>query len=257
MLVTSILILLAVITVAAFVMLRQREAFDNYGSPSEAGNLLLSKQPDVCPDLGLRTDCIVTEGCSWNEATGMCQRSHKEAEGFAVSMPACSTYTDCATCAAADNCGWCKTTSKCLTQDRFGTSGGKCTPESKFSTFPSTCSSDISFNVDSSTLLQGSNAAPAPSSAGPLTLTDTSGNLVMCQRLVHEPMPAVTDPALRKLHKETVAKCVELLASTGTPVTPTPTEVSDIQIRFKMNDMPAIGARIKSDIQRLIDSVGV
>jgi hypothetical protein len=258
LLVASILLLLLIISVAAFVMLRQAEAFSDYGAPGEAGDFLLSKIPDVCSDLGQRTDCLNTKGCGWNEATGMCQREHNK-EGFAVTMPACSTYTDCATCAAADDCGWCKTTGKCLEQDRFGTSAGQCNPEGNFSTFPSTCSPAMgpNFDISASELLGGS--ASSASSAPALALTDTPTNRAECQRLVNGPMPAATDPALRRLHNDTVAQCLALLSgsSASASASAPPLNPANIQVQFQVQDVPSIGARIRQDINRLMQTVGI
>lgn len=289
LLTTSLLILLLIISVAAFVMLRQKETFSDYGSPGEAGNLLLSKIPDVCSDLGQRTDCINTMGCGWNEATGMCQREHSEgfslqtrvsslsqltaSEGFTVTAPACSTYTDCATCAAADDCGWCKTTGKCLEQDRFGTSAGQCIPEGNFSTAPSTCSPVMNpnFDISASELLGGSasgsasasSPGPAPEPAIPITVSNTPKTRAECERLVNSPMPPVTDPALRRLHNETVAQCLTLLsgssqsasASASAPIPPP--NPANIQVQFQMEDVPSVGARIRQDIERLMRSIGI
>lgn len=156
-------VLIPFIVYVVILPLRRKSGFTGemnvFASPKSDG-MLLSKVPDVCSDLGNRTDCLTAKGCGWCEAAGMCMKSShanqcesgmvmqpKIVSGFAAGgavMPEsqmCDWYKDCKSCAGASGCGWCQTDKKCKLEDRWGASGGKCRPEGAFITSSDTCNS--------------------------------------------------------------------------------------------------------------------
>jgi hypothetical protein len=269
MLLLSVLILLLVIVFAAYVMKWRAEAFSDFGSPAGPTTLLLSKVPDVCSDLGTKTDCTMNSanGCMWSAATGMCMKA-PPTEGFQTVD--CSKITDCNTCAAEGGCGWCKVTGKCLTTDRFGFSAGRCNPESEFATFPSDCT-DVNFGPDAGTLLSGSSG----SSVGATELIDSSTNRAMCRNLLDRAQPNVTNPDLRRQVNDLRAQCTTLLnkvastasASTASasasapastaPASTAPASSAEIQVQFRYDEIPTFSERLRSDIQRLMQTIGI
>lgn len=272
-----------------FVILPQIKKVSGFESGGEGGGMLLSKVPDVCSDLGNRTDCLTAKGCGWCESAGMCMKaSHanqcesgmvmppKTISGFAggAVMPnPCELYKDCASCADTPSCGWCQTDKKCKLEDRWGASGGKCRPEGAFITASNTCDSipdtggpiivggrSMSAPV-SSELLDDAPAnrvdigsrAPAPVGAQPPAGEDL--------KVASSPEPARRNmPATGAINappsgtvaaaatKSAIAPTI-MASGSGPQVASCGTKVS-----FKLSELPAIEAKVKADILKVLQS---
>lgn len=261
MLLLTGLILLTVIFFAAYVF-QSCEGF-------ESGSMLLSKVPDLCSDLGTKTDCALGQGCVWSEATGMCMKANAE-EGFEAPITDCSKITDCDKCAGDDDCGWCKKTGKCYNEDRFGMSGGRCNPESQFITFPSQCGNGIDFGLDANELL-ASSASSSSSASGtpePVILMDTPNNRARCQSLLSRPLPNVTNPDLRRQMNDLRSQCTTLMnksdfdvsespINSAQPVRPPVNAKAELNVKFGYDEIPTFNERLRLDIQRLLQTLGI
>ncbi len=285
-----VFVLVPFIVYAIIVPLRKKSS-SGFQSGSENGdNMLLSKVPDVCSDLGNRTDCLTAKGCGWCEAAGMCMKaSHanqcesgmimppKTISGFAAGgavMPdPCLLYKDCATCADATGCGWCQTDKKCKMEDRWGASGGKCRPEGAFITASNTCNSvpdtggpiivggrSISAPVSSELLddkpanrVDLGSRAPAPIGTQPPAGQDLK--VASSPEPARRNMPAtgaINAPGagtVAAANTTSATKPATQAASASPQVAACGTKVS-----FKLSELPAIEAKIKDDILKVLQS---
>jgi hypothetical protein len=264
-----------------FVILPQLKKTSGFES---GGGMLLSKEPDVCSDLGNRTDCLTATGCGWCEAAGMCMKAHyanqceggmamppKLVSGFAMPEdPNCAQYKDCKACADAPSCGWCQTDKQCKNEDRWGASGNKCSPEEAFITSSDTCNSRpdnggpiiISSKPVSNELLGNgpANAVnlasrdPAPVGAKPPAGADL--------KVAASPEPARRNiPATAAINAPgagTVASASESTQGNGTVASASgssPQVAScGTKVSFKLSELPAIEAKIKDDILKVLQS---
>jgi hypothetical protein len=249
-------------------------------------HMLLSKEPDVCSDLGKRTDCLTAKGCGWCEAVGMCMKaSHanqcesgmvmppKTISGFSAVMPSYCDYKDCEKCAAAPGCGWCQTDKKCKQEDRLGSSGGYCRPEGAFITSPTTCDS---VPDTGGPIIVGGRSMGAPVSSE--LLDDAPANRVDLSSRAPAPVgtqpPAGEDlkvasspePARRNMPATGAinAPGAGTVAAAATksaiaPVIPAATASPQVdacgtKVSFKLSELPAIEAKIKADILKVLQS---
>lgn len=271
----------------------QLKKVSGFESGDGGDNMLLSKVPDVCSDLGNRTDCLTAKGCGWCEAVGMCMKSShanqcesgmvmppKTISGFATGgavMPdsqMCDWYKDCKSCAGASGCGWCQTDKKCKPEDRWGASGGKCRPEGAFITSSYTCDSkpdtggpiivngrNISAPVSSELLgdrpaneVNLSSRAPAATGAQPPAGDDL--------KVSASPEPAKRNmPATGAINAPgagTVASSRKMddVRFSNNDATTTNPQVSTCgtKVSFKLSELPAIEAKIKDDILKVLQS---
>jgi hypothetical protein len=259
------------------------------GSSGEEGGMLLSKVPDVCSDLGNRTDCLTAKGCGWCEAAGMCMKaSHanqcesgmvmptNQSSGFTggAVMPdsqKCNWYKDCASCAGASGCGWCQTDKTCKLEDRWGASGGKCKPEGAFITSSNTCNSVP--DTGGPIIIRGNNNKPVSSEL----LGDTPANAVNLGSRAPAPVgaqpPSGADikvaaspeaarrniPATGAINAPGSGTVAADATKSATPAATSASTAPQVaacgtKVSFKLSELPAIEAKIKDDILKVLQS---
>jgi hypothetical protein len=277
-------VLLPFIVYGIILPLRSKSGFVSGGNGGQ-GEMLLSKVPDVCSALGNRTDCLTAKGCGWCEAAGMCMKashanqcesgmvmSSKIVSGFAVDpTPKCDIYKDCASCSDTPSCGWCQTDKLCKPEDRWGASGGKCRPEGAFITSSNTCnsvpdtggpiiirgnntmpvSSELLGNTPANTVNLGSRA-PAATGAQPPSGADIQ--VAASPEAARRNIPATG--AINAPGSGTVAADATKSATPAATSTSTSPQVATCggKVSFKLSELPAIEARIKDDILKVLQS---
>jgi hypothetical protein len=282
-------VLLPFIIYGIILPLQRKSGFVS-GSGSGGGDqMLLSKVPDVCSDLGNRTDCLTAKGCGWCESAGMCMKashanqcesgmvmSPNQSSGFTggAVMPdsqKCNWYKDCKSCSDASGCGWCQTDKTCKLEDRWGASGGKCRPEGAFITSSNTCNSKpdtggpiivrgVSTEPVSSELLGNtpanavnlSSRAPAATGAQPPSGADIQ--VAASPEAARRGIPATG--AINAPGSGTVAADATKSATPATTAASTSPQVATCgtKVSFKLSELPAIQAKIQDDILKVLRS---
>jgi hypothetical protein len=191
--------------------------------------------------------------------------SDKGTSGFTgEAAQTCDQYTTCTACADEPSCGWCKTDNKCKRTDRWGASGGMCRPEASFITSSGTCNSRsaVGGGVPVNNELLGNNPAnsvnlgsraPAPVGAQPPSGADLS--VAASPESSRRNMPAtgaINAPGAGTVAADatTTARPAGTAANASTPQVGT----CGSKVSFKLSELPAIEAKIKNDILKVLAS---